>query len=85
MEDGICKLSGGLTSYPADGLYLAPSGEVQRDRVQVLEVYGAEEKAAAIERELKAIAASLAIELDQESIALSVGGEMNFIGSRLQP
>ena len=77
-EELLCERLGGVTSYPARGAYIRESGEIQREQVQVLESFCDEqvwEKEAIF---LKQLAKLLARELDQESVACSLDGEMSF-------
>ena len=78
-EDEICRKAGGLTSYSAIGLYKTPSGAIQRDEIQVLEIFVAETAAEVIEGYLRAIAESIATTLGESSVAFLVDGQMNFV------
>lgn len=82
IEDDICRRAGGLTSHPAVGLYAKPDGTLERDKIQVLEIFVAETAAEAFEGNLRRQAAALAAELEEDSVAYSVDGQMHFVNAR---
>lgn len=79
VEDHLCRIFGGLTSYPAKGLYLnEESASIQRESVQALEVYATPGAWAKSEEEMNQLAAVVARALGQESVAMSVDGVLMF-------
>jgi hypothetical protein len=81
-EEGICRRVGGLTSYSAEGLTAKRDGCVERDKIQVLEMFVEEADALAVETDLRQRAAIIAAKLSQRSVAYSVDGQMNFVKAR---
>jgi hypothetical protein len=79
MELLFCRRFGGLTTYPAVGLYQSEGGEIQREEVFVMECYGELEGWMEDGPRLHHLAAVLAVILEQETIACSVDGRMHRI------
>jgi hypothetical protein len=79
VEHLFCRRFGGVTSYPAVGLFQSESGAIQRERVQVLECYGELENWSADCALLRGLATVIASLLDQEAIACSVDGRMHLV------
>ena len=76
VEEYLCETFGGLTSYPATGLYVSPIGKIQREPVQVLEAFADPEAWSAAHHGMHSLAGALARLLDQDSVALSVDGSL---------
>lgn len=68
---------GGLTTYPAVGLYDSERGQIQREEVLVMECYGELDDWAEDGPKLHRLATILAAVLKQETIACSVDGRMH--------
>jgi hypothetical protein len=82
VEDHLCRTFGGLTSYPARGMYLRDSSTtIQRENVQALEIYANPDLWTDAGPKMHELAAILAGLLDQESVAISVEGTMIFKGA----
>lgn len=79
VESFICRCFGGLTTYPAVGMYQNKNGEIQREEVFVLEGFGELETWDKDGAELYSLAAALAVILKQETIGCSVDGRMFFV------
>jgi len=79
VELFLCRRFGGLTSYPATGLFQRESKAIQREKVQVMECYGERETWPDDRLLLYGLAAVLANVMDQEAIACSVDGRMHHI------
>ena len=75
-EELICRRLGGVTSYPACGAFIRDTGQLQREHIQVLESFSSEDAWREHSPFLGRLAKLLARELDQESIACSLDGEM---------
>jgi hypothetical protein len=80
VQSILCNRFGGVTSYPAVGLFKRASGVPQEERVQVLESFCAPEAWKANERFLVKMAEVIGAILKQESIACQVNGWMHLIG-----
>ena len=81
----LCELFGGVTSYPATGLFRRSTGEAQKEQVVALETFC---ESADWERRsnfLHRTAAMLAELLDQESIACSLDGRLSFVEPKEDP
>ena len=75
VEDYLCRTFGGLTSYPAQGLYVREHDAIiQRESVQVLEIYASPGLWARFEEEFHHLGEALARVLDQQSVAITVEG-----------
>ncbi len=75
----LCRRFGGLTTYPATGLFQRETGAIQRESVQVLECYGELESWPEDRLILHGLAGILAAVMEQEAIACSVDGRMHFV------
>jgi hypothetical protein len=76
----LCKRFGGVTSYPAVGLFKRASGAPEEERVQVLESFCAPDAWRENEGFLIKMAEVIGAILKQESIACQVNGWMHLIG-----
>ena len=77
----LCSFFGGVTSYPATGMFLRDTGKTQQEPVVVLECFCEVETwhhhASAVHRLVRLLSGLL----DQESVACSLGGKMVFVSS----
>ena len=79
VEDYLCRAFGGLTSYPAFGLYLLEGRTtIQRESVQVLEIYASPVTWARLEDKMHQFGSALARVLRQDNVAMSMEGELIF-------
>ena len=79
VEQFICRRFGGLTTYPAIGMYQNKRNELQREEVVVLEGFGELETWQEDGPALYTLALTLAVMLRQETIGCSVDGRMFFV------
>lgn len=82
IETLLCERFGGVTSYPAVGLFKRSSGVLQREPVQVLESFCEVEVWEAEGAFMVAIAGAVAEILAQESVAFSLDGRMHLAEPR---
>lgn len=82
VEDYLCEIFGGVTSYPATGVYRTTEGRTLRESVQVLESYATTEMWVEHETAVKCLSAALARQFKQESVAVSVGGVLVLVSPR---
>ncbi len=75
----LCDLFGGVTVYPAKGLYQRESGTPQSEEILVLESFCDNEGWTRKSAFLHAWASVLSALLRQESIACSMDGNMSFV------
>jgi len=75
----LCERFGGVTCYPATGIFKGASGAHQKEEVQVLECFCELECWAGQQGFVHTLAGTIAAMLGQESIACSVNGRMNLV------
>ena len=75
----LCSRFGGVTSYPAVGMFKRASGVPEEERVQVLECFCEQEAWEEQQLFLYRMAGLIGALLKQESIACQVNGRMHLI------
>jgi hypothetical protein len=75
----LCRRFGGLTTYPAVGMFEGKSKDIQREEVQVIECYGELETWEKDGPMVYGLASLLALLLSQESIGCSVEGRLYLV------
>jgi len=75
----LARRFGGVTSYPATGLFMRSSGRCEEEKVQVLESFCQREAWRENQQFLHVLAGAVGAILQQESIACQVDGRMHLI------